>query len=390
VQRLAATHEVHLLVVRRFGKVKAQDPDDHRGLSVARYYELAPTPNRTAYASALVRQCLGSWRRGRWSGSFGPRHEWAFVTPAVRRHLRDWFVGQTFDRIICYRLQTGDYARFFLAEGLVRPPGLELDLDDIESITRRSIAAGLMRRGRWWDALKARCHARRAARREAEALQEFGCIHVCSSDDAAQLALRQPAARIEVMPNRLAHLPDRMPAGDPHCVVFVGTLNYFPNEDAVLFFAKEVLPALRAHSPAWRLLVAGRGAPLALQRRLSHCPGVEFRGAVQDVAELYRPAGLVVAPVQAGGGTKIKVLEALGYGRPLVATSHAAYGLGLADGVHFLQAKTPSEWVAACRRLAEDPELGARLGTTGRERIRGHFVAPSPSMAPAPFGSHTQ
>lgn len=379
--RLGENHEVHLLVITRAGPVATCDPARTDGLPVAAFYQLGPTPRRMEYLFQSARDRIASWLSRR-SAAFGATHEWAFLTPKARRQLQGWFAGMGFTRAVCFRLQTRDYARWFVAAGIVPPTAMELDLDDLESATRASLAGLHAARGEHAIVRTLRRQVVSATEAETEASREFGLIHLAAPEDAAPFALRCPKARIAITPNRLPALPEFTPPADTRRMLFVGTLGYYPNEDALRFFIDSVLPALRRHDPRWTLVVAGRGGSLRLLQILqTFGAGLQFAGAVEDLTELYQTAGIVVAPVRGGGGTKIKVIEGLAHGRPVVATTHALRGWDLQDSENVLRADTADEWVAACQRLATDLALAARIGAAGRSWVAQHAVMGSTAFS---------
>ncbi len=373
LEQLGAAGSVHLLVVQRI----PQRPPPSAGFPLASARALLPTPDGKSYRLWALADRVASLCRGR-AGAFGAAREWLFLTGAARRSLAAWYRGRRFARAVCFRLQVRDYARWFRAAGLVAAPRLELDCDDLESETRASIARLLATRGETGRAAQLRRQARQARRVEAELPRIFHRVHFAAEEDARAFAQQHPGAAVGVMPNLLPALPPPAPAASRHRVLFVGALGYFPNEDAVRFFADEVLAPLRRADARWTFAVAGRGAPVALQRWLGATRGVEFLGDVAALAPTYAGAGLVVAPVRGGGGTKIKVAEALAYGRPLIATAHAARGWALEEGRHFLRADSAEEWLRACRHLAADGDRAARLGAAGRAWAAQHTRAAIP------------
>jgi glycosyltransferase involved in cell wall biosynthesis len=140
-------------------------------------------------------------------------------------------------------------------------------------------------------------------------------------------------------------------------------LGYAPNEDAVLYLITQILPRLRAASPNLRLRIVGPGASERLRAKAS-AGGAELAGPVQDLSAEYSRARLVVIPLLAGGGTRIKLLEALAYQRPVVSTTIGAEGL-IAD--------TAPDFAAACLALLDDPARALRLGTNGRALVKEHY-----------------
>ena len=173
-------------------------------------------------------------------------------------------------------------------------------------------------------------------------------------------------------------------------MLFVGTLDYFPNADAAAFLCKEIVPRLRASlDRPLRVRVVGAQPTRAL-RTLARGADVEIAGFVTDVTDAYRDADVVVVPLRVGGGTRIKVLEAFAHGRPVVTTTAGVDGIDARDGEHLVVADDPDAFAGACARLLRDRELAAAL--TGRARrfvgerhsidAVHHALARSPAPAP--------
>ncbi len=199
----------------------------------------------------------------------------------------------------------------------------------------------------------------------------FGWACAVSDEDAAAAAgLGVPAP--VVIPNgvdfdRVASVPaDR---AEPGTLLFTGTLTYPPNAEGALWLGREVLPRL---GPDVRVRIVGREPPDAV-RRLADDPRVTVTGWVDDLGPELARAAVVVAPLRSGGGTKLKVVEALGAGRPVVATPVAAEGIDVRHGEHLLIADSPEGFADAVGRLLDDAPLAARLGAAGRERVRERY-----------------
>lgn len=369
---LARDHEVDVLVVHRRAMPGGISAEAQR--AIATFRELTPAPSRATYwpraVAAVVASCVGKRR----FAFIGWGREWAFLTRETRARLNEWYADVRWSRVVAFRMQVFDYAEHLVQRGAVSDDKVWIDFDDVESTTRRSIAEGLMRMRRWREAVLTRLDAAHAAKVERRIIGVFPHVAVCSAADRASIEMRLPSARPFVFPNRLAHLPPRLPIRGARRIAFVGTLGYFPNEESLRFFITQVLPVLRQEDASWTLIVAGYAAPRRLERWLGRQEGVQWCGAVADLGELYRDAGLVIAPVFSGGGTKLKVLEALAFARPLIATSHAVRGLLLRPTRDFWPAETPAEWIEACRRLGSDPALAAELGASGREAVRDNYL----------------
>ncbi len=212
-------------------------------------------------------------------------------------------------------------------------------------------------------------NARAYARLERRFLPLFDRIYAASSLDSARL--RHPSVR--VLPNTVpipeAPLPPPAPA--PLRILFIGTLGYAPNRDAVRWFLTHILPALRAAHPC-EFIVAGRNTPPSLRALIDSTPGTTFLGPVQLAACAYHDAHFVVAPLRAGGGTRLKILEAFALGRPVVATPLAAEGLEMTPGLHALVAESAADFIAACARLAADPALRSTIARQARAWVSDH------------------
>jgi glycosyltransferase involved in cell wall biosynthesis len=145
-------------------------------------------------------------------------------------------------------------------------------------------------------------------------------------------------------------------------------MGYDPNADAVKWFMRDVMPAiLRQHPPA-RFAIVGKEAGPAVQALHDgrHCI---VHGGVPDVTPFYAGAGLVVVPIRLGAGTRLKVLEALMLGKPIVATTMAIEGIDLKPGVHVEIADTPEEFARTCVALLQDEPRRRRLAEAGRQRV---------------------
>jgi glycosyltransferase involved in cell wall biosynthesis len=271
------------------------------------------------------------------------------------------FRDAPFDVVHVFRLASLPFARPWL-DPPGRSPKRHLDLDDLESSTRTRLAALYRANGLEPLARSEEAEARRSRTLEAEVLRQFDRVYVCSEADRAALGDRG-TAQLCVLPNALP-VPDPLPprSGDgPFTILFVGTLGYYPNEDAVLYFCREVLPMIRRTARRdIRLTIVGTGATVGISQ-LAALPEVQLIGAVPEVAPWYRQADAVVVPIRAGGGTRIKVLEAFSYRRPVVSTSVGIEGIDARPEEHVLVGDTPAALTEQCLRLMADPRVGPSL-----------------------------
>ncbi|MFA5808950.1 MAG: glycosyltransferase family 4 protein [Thermoleophilia bacterium] len=148
-------------------------------------------------------------------------------------------------------------------------------------------------------------------------------------------------------------------------LLFIGLMSYEPNVDAVMWFAAEILPRLLKKFPDVVINVAG-GEPSGEVTGLDNGLNLRVLGFVDDLKPLYRESAVLVVPLRAGGGSRLKILEAFAAGTPVVSTSIGAEGLEAEDGVHLLVADSPADFMAAVVRLLEDGQLYEKMSRNAR------------------------
>ncbi len=163
---------------------------------------------------------------------------------------------------------------------------------------------------------------------------------------------------------------------DPNRICFIGRMDYFPNEQAVLNFCRDVLPAIRAQRPSTQLFVVG-AAPTATVRALHGKDGVTVTGTVDDVRPYVQGAALTIAPLVIARGTQNKILESMAMGVPVVASKIAARGVDADPGRDLLAADLPAELAATILDVLEHPERRKQLAEAGRARVLSHHSWPA-------------
>ncbi|HZU15482.1 MAG TPA: glycosyltransferase [Candidatus Dormibacteraeota bacterium] len=161
------------------------------------------------------------------------------------------------------------------------------------------------------------------------------------------------------------------PGSEPDRLLFTGRISYRPNTDAVLHFARHVLPLIRRRRPEVVFTVVGAGAPAEVRRLAG--PRLRLTGEVADVRPYWRRSAVVVAPIRFGGGTRLKIVEAMAMGRPVVSTSLGCEGLEVTPGEHLLVADSPRDFAEAVVRLLEDRGLREELGRRGRRLVEERY-----------------
>ncbi|MGC4059759.1 MAG: glycosyltransferase family 4 protein [Aquabacterium sp.] len=162
------------------------------------------------------------------------------------------------------------------------------------------------------------------------------------------------------------------PAFDAGVALFVGNYEYAPNVDAVEWALTEIWPRVWRVAPQLRFCVCGHGLPASWPQRFSD-PRIEWRGYVPDLRDVQSRCAVFLSPLRAGGGSKLKVLEAMAAGLPLVCTSESLSGLGAADGVHALVRDDAEALAAALVTLMGEPSLARQMGQAARGLVSERF-----------------
>jgi glycosyltransferase involved in cell wall biosynthesis len=278
----------------------------------------------------------------------------------VRRMIALALQGREFDLVVVRYLLLGLYVRPCVSAPFI------LDADDL-SKRHAAASAPLFRR------TLAMC--RKAARDTVARLQLPRYAHVWFVNRADMAAFKAPACSL--LPNIADEVPSSprpaMQARAP-TLLFVGNLEYGPNIHAVDYFLLHGWPAVRRRLSGVTLRIVGKRRE-ADAARWNALDRVESLGFVVDLAAEYNQAAVVIAPVHSGGGTQIKVLEALTHGCAAVVSDFVGAGFApeLQDGLHFVVAKTPDAWGALCVQLIENPARAASIGEAGRQAVRQHF-----------------
>jgi polysaccharide biosynthesis protein PslH len=255
-----------------------------------------------------------------------------------------------------------------------RPRILDLDEDDAAGL---AAIAALRRLNGEAAAEVDEDEAVKFALLQGEYLARFDLVLMAAENELAALAARHPQARLAHLANAVRRpAPSAVAAGlqpEPIDLLMVGTLGYYPNADAAEFLCRAIRPHLLGPGRRVpRIRVVGR-APAPELLALGEIPGVTIEADPVDLARHYAAATVAVAPLRAGAGSRIKILEAFAHAVPVVATRMAAAGLAVEDGRNLLLADEPADFASAVRRLWDDPGLAGQIAGEGRRLVEREY-----------------
>ncbi len=212
-------------------------------------------------------------------------------------------------------------------------------------------------------------------RGEIERCRKADAVLVTSEREYDALRNLIPGQQIEVIPNGVdtRTFVQRGPVREiSHHITFTGSMDYFPNIDAVLFFARRCWPIIQEQLPDATWQIVGKNPPAEIQR-LSALPGITVTGTVPEVQPYLAVSSVVIAPLQIGSGTRLKILEALAMQKAVVTTSVGCEGLAVENEKHLLIANRPEEFAQAVVTLLQNAEWRTKLGNAGRALVEAEY-----------------
>ena len=220
---------------------------------------------------------------------------------------------------------------------------------------------------RWY-----RLQAEANRQNEAELMKQVDAVFCCSKEDAGIARSLGEGAKVFPIANGVdtQHFQHRDGTGvseEPPRILFTGGMKYEPNQDAVLFFVREILPLIRDSHPECRFRIAGGSAQEIFGELAESDPRIEIASDVPDMRPHFDAADVVVVPLRAGSGTRTKILESMSMSKATVSTSLGAEGIPCTEGVHLRLADAPSEFATAVSDLLDCPEQRERMAKAARE-----------------------
>lgn len=294
-------------------------------------------------------------------------------------YTTSWLVSSSARSAIARQIGIGGYdLAHFDTIGLAPYRGLAASLP--ATLTHHNIESHMMRR----RANNVRNPVASAyLRHEARLLEKFErttaasfARHItCSDLDRERLCALAPNARVVTIPNGVdcEYFSSSQTPLRPASLVFVGTMDWYPNVDAMRFFLREVWPALRLRLPTATLDIAGSNPPEALRRLASTHAGVTLHGYVPDIRPLIDSAALYVCPIRDGGGTKLKLLDAFAMKKCVIAHPIACEGISVTPEKDVVLAESPAEFVERSLALLADSARRKTIGEAARALVQSQY-----------------
>jgi sugar transferase (PEP-CTERM/EpsH1 system associated) len=261
-----------------------------------------------------------------------------------------------------------------LTAGYILPPNIPFIIDqhnlEYEILLRTSVREKARLR-KWYNKIEA--HLLKPI--EIERCRKASAVLVTSEREHFELKQLLPESVIKVVPNGVdtdkfdinhtfEEIEDR--------IIFTGALDYYPNMDAVLFFAQHCWPYIHAHIPTATWQTVGKNPPSQIQR-LAELPGVTVVGSIPDIVPYLAKAQVAIAPILIGSGTRLKILEAFATQKAVVSTRIGCEGLEVESGKHLIIADQPEMLARSVVALLENPEKRNALGRAGRSLVEARY-----------------
>jgi len=266
--------------------------------------------------------------------------------------------------------------------GAMRSPWLVFEDHNAEYVLqRRAYETDRRHLRRWIGAIYSWIQWRRLRKYEAAVCRSADAVVAVSEADATALESLVPGLCPAVVPNGVdLQLYDPLgvaplPLGS-NVLLFTGKMDFRPNVDGVLWFCDEVWPLVRERIPDAQFFIVGKD-PHPRLRRLHGRPGITVTGWVGQILPYFAAASVYVVPLRVGGGTRLKVLEAMAMGLPMVSTALGAEGLGVESGEQLILADDPDQFAAAVLALLEDESVSRRLGDNAQRFVRQRYGWPA-------------
>jgi glycosyltransferase involved in cell wall biosynthesis len=282
-------------------------------------------------------------------------------SPLIAQQIERALTTHHYDLVIASQWGMASYGPYFQGQAALLE---EAELGVLyEQFALATSAASRFRHGLTW--LKQRRYVSRL-------LRYYRACTVASDRERQLLSSTAPDFKaVEVIPNciNLADYGDIRETPRPNHLIFTGSFRYFANHDAMAWFLQEVYPRIQAQVPDVAVTITGDHADLPLPP----ADNLALTGFVDDVRPLIASAWVSLVPIRVGGGTRLKILEAMALGTPVVATSKGTEGLDAKHGEHLLIADSPEAFAEAVIRLLQEPGLRRRLADKAYQLVQERY-----------------
>ncbi|MGA3115083.1 MAG: TIGR03087 family PEP-CTERM/XrtA system glycosyltransferase [Syntrophobacteraceae bacterium] len=380
IKYLSASHEIDLACL-------VDDPDDMRyGKDLQKYCRrvfLEPLSTIRAIIRGLLHTATGK-----------PLSVGYFYSRSLQRIVDQWLAGTLYDGIICFSSPMAEY--IFRSElfdsgngsrSKNKTPRLIMDFCDVDSDKWAQYA----RRSSFPKSIVYSLENLRLAGYERIIADRFDHSVFVSEKEAELFKSKNPLINnISVIPNgvdseyfnpRLSHpfanesVTASNSVGKNGCrptLVFTGAMDYYANEDGIIWFCKQILPRIKTEIPEIKLFIVGRN-PSKKVMALDDAHSIRVTGCVEDIRPYYSEADVCVIPLRISRGIQNKLLEAMAMGKAVVATSNAAHGMDAIPEEHFLLSDRAEQFAEAIVTLIGDEDHRRRLGTRARDYVNANY-----------------
>jgi sugar transferase (PEP-CTERM/EpsH1 system associated) len=211
---------------------------------------------------------------------------------------------------------------------------------------------------------------------EREASRRFDWVVAVSREDREMMASEYGLENVSDVPTGVDtdyFRPRGMEKTEPHTLVFTGSMDWLPNEDAIRYFTSAIWPQVKRDLPEVKLIVVGRNPYPSLVELSKSDPSIMVTGRVEDVRPFMERAAAYIVPIRIGGGTRLKIYEAMAMEKPIISTTIGAEGLPVENGVELLLADTPESFARECVRVLKDESYARSIGQRAAQRVRESF-----------------
>jgi len=289
-----------------------------------------------------------------------------YCRPEVVRNLRGWLQKEKYDLILCDFLLTAEV--------------IPWDLPGPKVIFTHNVEAQIWERhylvstNPVWRVVSWREY-KTMSRMERRYLLRADLVLTVSENDSTFFSSFVPSAKLCVVPTGvdIDYFQPVDGPEQPNSMVFTGSMDWMPNEDAIFYFVEDILPRIQVAIPDVLLSVVGRNPSVRLRALARQNQALRVTGTVEDIRPFVHPASVYLVPLRIGGGTRIKIYEAMAMGKAVVSTRIGAEGLPVQHGKHILLSDEPAEFAESVVWLLRNPAQRRVLGEAARELVERNY-----------------